>query len=194
MASPTSFVPRVLGRRLAVIAVAVAGVAMLWHLVVAGLRIPPYLVPTPLAVLQSFAVNWKVIGGQSAFTLAAAALGLTLSTLLATSIALAFSVSRNLERASLPVVIAFRSTPVAAVAPIMMLFFGRGISTSMAVVTIVSFFPLLVNLMRGLASADRNAAELMHVYGASRWQQLRFVRVPYAMPFLFAGLRIAGSS
>jgi ABC-type nitrate/sulfonate/bicarbonate transport system permease component len=92
------------------------------------------------------------------------------------------------------VVMVFRSTPVAAVAPIMMLIFGRGIGTSMAVVTVVSFFPMLVNMMRGLESADRNAAELLHVYGASRWQQLRFVRIPFALPYLFTGLRVAGSS
>jgi NitT/TauT family transport system permease protein len=102
--------------------------------------------------------------------------------------------SRSFAQASLPVVIAFRSAPVAAVAPIIMLFLGRGINTSMVVVTIVSFFPLLVNLMRGLANADRNAAELLHVYGASRWQQLRYVRVPFALPFLFTGLRIAGAN
>jgi NitT/TauT family transport system permease protein len=194
MAAGTSFDAYSLGRRLLMAVLSVAGVVMLWHVVVTGLRIPPYLIPAPLAVLHSFAENWKVIGGQTAFTLTAAALGLSLSTLLAATIAAAFSMSRNIARASLPVVIAFRSTPVAAVAPIMMLFFGRGISTSMAVVVIVSFFPLLVNLMRGLANADRNAAELLHVYGASRWQQLRLVRVPYAMPFLFTGLRIAGSS
>jgi NitT/TauT family transport system permease protein len=194
MARRTTFDLSAVRRRLMAIALSVAAVAMLWHFVVAGLRVPPYLIPAPLAVVHSFVDNWKVIGGQTAFTLTAAALGLTLSTLFAATIAVAFSMSRNVARASLPVVIAFRSAPVAAVAPIMMLFFGRGISTSMAVVTIVSFFPLLVNLMRGLASADRNAAELLHVYGASRWQQLRYVRVPYAMPFLFTGLRIAGSS
>src|SRR5258708_34731413 len=102
--------------------------------------------------------------------------------------------SRSLAQASLPLVVRFRSAPGAAVAPVAMLFLGRGMITSMAVVTIVSFFPLLVNLMRGLVGADRNAAELLHVYGASRWQQLRYVRIPYAMPFLFTGLRIAGSS
>jgi NitT/TauT family transport system permease protein len=75
-----------------------------------------------------------------------------------------------------------------------MLICGRGISTSMAVVTIVSFFPILVNLMRGLASGDRNTAELLHVYGASRWQQLRLARIPFALPYLFTGLRVAGSS
>ena len=76
----------------------------------------------------------------------------------------------------------------------MMLIFGRGISTSMAVVTVVSFFPMLVNMMRGLESADPNAAELLHVYGASRWQQLRLVQLPFALPYIFTGLRIAGSN
>jgi ABC-type nitrate/sulfonate/bicarbonate transport system permease component len=113
---------------------------------------------------------------------------------LATAVAISFSMNRSLAQASLPVVLVFRSTPVAAVAPIMMLICGRGISTSMAVVTIVSFFPILVNLMRGLASGDRNTAELLHVYGASRWQQLRLARIPFALPYLFTGLRVAGSS
>jgi NitT/TauT family transport system permease protein len=167
---------------------------MAWHLLIAGLRIPAYLVPGPLAVLKAYLVNWKVIATQTGFTLSAAALGLTISTIFASTIALSFSMSRSFAQASLPVVIAFRSAPVAAVAPIIMLFLGRGINTSMVVVTIVSFFPLLVNLMRGLANADRNAAELLHVYSASRWQQLRYVRVPFALPFLFTGLRIAGAN
>jgi NitT/TauT family transport system permease protein len=165
-----------------------------WHLIVTGLRIPKYLVPLPSDVFQAIHKNWQVIVSQAGFTLSAAAFGLTLSTLLATAIAISFTMSRNLAQASLPVVLVFRSTPVAAVAPIMMLIFGRGISTSMAVVTIVSFFPMLINTMRGLQSADRNAAELLHVYGASRWQQLRYVRIPFALPYLFTGLRVAGSS
>ncbi|MFD2183720.1 ABC transporter permease [Rhodoplanes azumiensis] len=181
-------------RSLALVALTVGILVLAWQLIVVALRIPPYLVPPPGPVAHAFVVNLKTIATQTGFTLTAAALGLALSTLLATGIALAFSMSRNLARASLPVVIAFRSTPVAAVAPLAMLFLGRGIATSMAVVTIVSFFPLLVNLMRGLAGADRNAAELMHVYGASRWQQLRYVRIPYALPFLFTGMRIAASS
>jgi len=172
----------------------VLGIAAIWQLVILGFRIPPYIVPPPVAVAHSFVTNWHVLGEHMAFTFSAAALGLTFSTVMATTIAVVFSMSRNIAQASLPMVLAFRSTPVAAVAPIMMLFLGRGISTSIAVVTIVSFFPLLVNLMRGLVSGDRNANELLHVYGASRWQQLRFVRIPFALPYLFTGLRVAGSS
>jgi len=176
----------------ALLGIVAFGVA--WHLTVRGFRIPKYLVPVPLDVLHSIQTNWPVIVSQTSFTLSAAAFGLALSTLMAVLIAISFTMSRNLAQASLPVVLAFRSTPVAAVAPIMMLIFGRGISTSMAVVTIVSFFPMLINTMRGLQSADRNAAELLHVYGASRWQQLRFVRIPFALPYLFTGLRVAGTS
>src|SRR6266705_1003955 len=171
-------------RRIVVAALGAALALAAWHVVVAGLRVPPYIVPAPLAVLRAFVTNWKVIGNQTAFTLTAAALGLLMSIALASAIAVAFSLSRGLAQASLPVVIAFRSAPVAAVAPIVMLFLGRGIGTSMVVVTIVSFFPLLVNLMRGLAGADRNAADLLHVYGASRWQLLRYARAPFALPFL----------
>jgi ABC-type nitrate/sulfonate/bicarbonate transport system permease component len=161
---------------------------------VTGLGIPKYLIPVPIDVAKAFHTHWATIASQVGLTLSAAALGLTASTLMAVALAISFTMSKNLEQASLPVVLVFRSTPIAAVAPIMMLIFGRGISTSVAVVTVVSFFPMLINTMRGLQSADRNAAELLHVYGASRWQQLRFVRIPFALPYLFTGLRVAGSS
>lgn len=166
----------------------------LWQLAVSGLAIPKYLVPAPYDVALAIASHWDVIARQAGFTLSAAALGLAVSTLAAMAVAISFSMSRSLAQASLPLVLVFRSTPVATVAPIMMLAFGRGMITSMAVVTIVAFFPMLVNLTRGLQSADRNAAELLHVYGATRWQQLRLVRLPFALPYLFTGLRVAGSS
>lgn len=180
--------------RLAAVALSLVVLVGAWQVAISGLRIPPYIMPPPAAVLQAFITNWHTIAVHMGFTLSAAALGLAFSTAMATTIAIAFSMSRSVAQASLPVVLAFRSTPVAAVAPIMMLFLGRGINTSIAVVTIVSFFPLLINLMRGLVSSDRNANELLYVYGASRWQQLRYVRIPYALPYLFTGLRVAGSS
>src|SRR5260370_867216 len=83
---------------------------------------------------------------------------------------------------------------VTAVATLITLFVGRGLATSVVVVVIVSFFPIMVNMMRGLLSADVCASELLHVYGASRWQHIRYVQGPYALPFLFAGLRVACAS
>jgi ABC-type nitrate/sulfonate/bicarbonate transport system permease component len=185
---------RHLARRGLIVVLSLTAIVAVWQMCVTGLRLPAYLVPAPGAVLAALVEHASLIGRQSGFTLGAAALGLSLSIVLATAMAVAFSMSRSLVQASMPLVIALRSTPIAAIAPITMLIFGRGIATSMVVVTLVSFFPLLVNLMRGLADGDRNARDLLHVYGASRWQQLRYVRIPYAMPYLFTGLRIAGSS
>src|SRR6202022_4405668 len=139
-------------RRLLVGLLSLAVLATLWHLVVVGLRVPAYLAPTPSAILHAAIKNWKILAAQTGFTLGAAAIGLSISTLFAVGIAVAFSMSRRLAQASLPILIAFRSTPVAAVAPLIMLFFGRGIMTSVAVVTMVSFFPLLVNVTRGLTA------------------------------------------
>jgi NitT/TauT family transport system permease protein len=187
-------VGRQLTKRLAQIVLVAFIIVFVWHIAVTGLGIPSYIVPLPRAVADSFVIKWPEIAGHAGFTVSAAALGLTASAILASAIAIAFSVNRNLEQASMPIVLVFRSTPVAAVAPIMTLFLGRGIATSIAVVTIISFFPMLVNLMRGLANADRNAAELLYVYGASQLQQMRLVRVPYALPYLFTGLRVSGST
>lgn len=183
-----------LAKRLFQVALAVVILVGIWQVGVTGLGIPSYIVPLPKAVAEAFIGHWPTIASHAGFTISAAALGLTLSAILAGSMAVAFSMYRHLEQASMPIVLVFRSTPVAAVAPIMTLFLGRGISTSVAVVTIISFFPILVNLMRGISAADPNAAELLHVYGASRLQQMRMVRIPYALPYLFTGLRVSGSA
>lgn len=181
-------------RQIVLIVLAVAGAIIVWYGLVVAFRIPPYLVPSPVAVLRSFVENSSVIAKQAGFTLSAAGLGLLLSTTLATVLAAAFALNRNIADAALPVVITFRSMPVTAIAPIILLMLGRGISTSMVVVSIVSFFPLLVNLTRGLTAYDRNVGELLNVYSASRWQELRYMRIPFALPFLFTGLRVAGAS
>lgn len=183
------------GWRGAAMAVAgVAGLLVIWQSIILWWRIPGYLMPAPASVLQAVVTNWQVLSVQTGYTLGSAVIGLTISTTFAIALSLLFSMSRALEQATLPAVIAFRSAPVAAVAPIIMLFFGRGIATSIAVVTIVSFFPLLVNMARGLNAADPTSIEMMHVYGASRWRQLRLVRIPFALPFLFTGLRVAATT
>ncbi len=113
--------------------------------------------------------HWRTIAVQAWFTLSAAAFGLDDQHGAGDQPgAMAFTDEPEIRAdRALPVVLVFRSTPIAAVAPIMMLIFGRGMSTSMAVVSVVSFFPMLVNMMRGLQiCADRNAAELLYVYGA----------------------------
>lgn len=172
----------------------VFGVFLAWHVAVATSGVPPYLVPTPISVLVSLGQNAELVARQAGVTFGAAALGLALSTLVAAALAAGFVLRPRLEQASMPLVIAFRSAPVAAVAPIIMLFLGRSIATSVVVVMIVSFFPLLVNLLRGLRAADKTAAEMFLLYDASLWKQLTLLRLPAALPYFFSGLRIAAAT
>ena len=172
----------------------VAALVLLWRGAIAAWDIPQYLVPSPASVAAAAASHPGVLLARAGYTLGSALIGLAVSGLFAAGMSLAFTSSPRLAQASLPLVVAFRSAPVVAVAPLIMLMVGRGIGTSVIVVTIVSFFPIYVNLMRGLLAPDRNAVELMMVTGATRWQQLRYVRIPYALPFLFTGLRVAGGS
>lgn len=177
---------------IALISIALAG--LVWQGLVVALHVPHYVIPAPDAIVAAAISQRHVLLAQAGFTVRATLIGLVVSLAFALACAVGFTRSREAERAALPLLIAFRSAPVPAIAPIAMLFLGRGIGTSILVVTIVSFFPLLVNLMRGLASVDRNAAELFHVYGAGFWQVFGMLRLPTALPFLFTGLRIAGAA
>lgn len=181
-------------RRVLIVLAVVLSIGLLWQAAVTGFGIPPYIVPRPMAVMGALVDGWSKIASHAGFTLLAAALGLTTSALLASAIAISFSLRPTLEQASMPIVLMFRSTPVAAVAPIMTLMLGRGIGTSIAVVSIIAFFPILVNLMRGISATDPNAAELLHVYGATPMQQMRLVRLRFALPYLFTGLRVSATS
>lgn len=181
-------------RRVLIVLAVVLSIGLLWQVAVTGFGIPPYIVPRPMAVMGALVDSWSKIASHAGFTLLAAALGLTTSALLASAIAISFSLRPKLEQASMPMVLMFRSTPVAAIAPIMTLILGRGIGTSIAVVSIIAFFPILVNLMRGISATDPNAAELLHVYGATPMQQMRLVRLRFALPYLFTGLRVSATS
>lgn len=90
----------------------------------------------------------------------------------------------------LPIFIAFQSLPMVTVAPLVILWLGFGITGKIAIVAIASFFPMFINALHGLRARDREQVELMWSLGASRWQMLRYVRLPNAVPYLFAGFNI----
>jgi ABC-type nitrate/sulfonate/bicarbonate transport system permease component len=172
----------------------IVGVFALWSAAIHVFRIPDYVVPTPGATLQTAVAKWPMLLGHVWYTTRVAAVGLVLSTVIALAIASAFTASRTAARAAMPLVIALRSAPLVAIAPLITLIAGRGFATGVTVVVIASFFPLLVNALRGLSSVPQTAFELMHVLGATKPQILRMVRFPFALPHIFTGIRVASAS
>jgi NitT/TauT family transport system permease protein len=170
--------------------VAAAGTA-LWEAIVRIHDIPPYVLPGPLLVLRTLAGDWDVLLQSLATTLLTTLEGFIAASIGGIALALLFNLSKWLEYSLLPYAVILQVTPVIAIAPLLLIYLPQ--QTAVIVCAwIVGFFPVLSNTTLGLNSVDRNLAGLFQLYGASRWQTLRYLKLPAALPYILGGLRIAG--
>lgn len=165
-----------------------------WQAALSLFEVPGFVMPAPLTVLAALVDQRAAIAHALLQTLGTALLGLLAAFALAVLLAGLFTGLPWLARALLPLVIGVRTAPVLAIAPILIMSFGRGLGTGIAVVVIVAFFPILVNASQGMAATPRNALELFHVCGAGPLQRFVMLRLPASLPFLFTGLRAAASA
>jgi NitT/TauT family transport system permease protein len=184
---------RRLGRSFVMTGVVTAGVIFVWWALLAILDVPPYFMPGPGPTLETLFAERAELATHARVTLLGTGGGILVATVLAVALAMLFVTSSHLERALLPLAITFRSIPIVAVAPLVTLMVGRGFATSIVCVTIVCFFPILVNTSRGLRAVTPEMHELLRVSGAARMQSFRYVRFPVMTPYLFAGLRSAAA-
>jgi NitT/TauT family transport system permease protein len=162
-----------------------------WDLVVRIGGIPPYVLPGPLLVLKTLIADWPILSASLGVTLLTALEGFIAAAIGGIALALLFNQSKWLEYSLLPYAIVLQVTPVIAIAPLMLIYLPQEAAV-VACAWIVAFFPVLANTTLGLNSVDRNLAGLFQLNGASRWQTLRYLQLPSAMPYILGGLRIAG--
>jgi NitT/TauT family transport system permease protein len=177
-------------RLLLPIVVLAAGIAI-WELVVRYNSIPPYVLPGPGAVFRTLVDDWPVLSQSLLTTLVTTLEGFVAAGIGGVALALLFNQSKWLEYALFPYAVILQVTPVIAIAPLLLIYLSQ--QTAVIVCAwIVAFFPVLSNTTLGLNSVDRNLAGLFQLYGASRLQTLRYLKLPAALPFILGGLRIAG--
>jgi NitT/TauT family transport system permease protein len=170
--------------------VAAAGTAI-WEAVVRIYDIQPYVLPAPLAVLRTLVDDWSVLSQSLATTLLTTLEGFIAAAIGGIALALLFNLSKWLEYSLFPYAVILQVTPVIAIAPLLLIYLPQ--QTAVIVCAwIVGFFPVLSNTTLGLNSVDRNLAGLFQLYGATRWQTLRYLKLPAALPYILGGLRIAG--
>jgi len=174
-------------------AIVVVILVILWQGVISLFDIAPFVAPDPRSVAAALFAEWDALSGAILYTLGSTLGGMTIALALALLFAGLFTLSPLLNRALLPIIVIIRTAPILAIAPLLILIFGRGQGTSLAVVVMVSFFPMMVNAARGFASPRANAMELMHVCGASWMQTFVKVRFPFALPFISTGIRMASA-
>jgi ABC-type nitrate/sulfonate/bicarbonate transport system permease component len=166
---------------------------VLWELSVQTDLISPRVLPSPIAIVQALVNNWSVIYDNTLQTLLETVLGLTIATLLGLLLAIMLDLSSWVRRAIYPLLITSQTIPIIALAPLLLIWIGYDIRPKLIVVTLYCFFPIAVATVDGLASAEPELMKLLRSMRATRWQMLRLVRLPGAMPAFFSGLRIAAA-
>jgi NitT/TauT family transport system permease protein len=167
-----------------------AGV-LVWHWIVDTYEIPPYVLPGPVLVAATLVEDWPVLWHSLLTTLLTTVEGFAAAAAGGILLALLFNQSKWLEQAFLPYAIVLQVTPVIAIAPLLLIYLPQ--HTAVVVCAwIVAFFPVLSNTTLGLNSVDRSLVGLFQLYGASRLQTLRHLKLPAALPYILGGLRIAG--
>ncbi|SES32101.1 NitT/TauT family transport system permease protein [Pedococcus cremeus] len=182
-----------LGRMLLPIGV-VVGLILVWQLACSVFNIPTYIIPSPVEVWQSLSENWAMLMQNTWPTLIESVLGFALGNLVAILLAVLFVHWKLAERALMPVAVFIRTIPIVAVAPVLVIMFGQGYTPKILIAALISFFPTLVNMVKGLESVDKQSLELLRVLSASRNEVLWKVRMFASLPYLFASLKIAAGN
>jgi ABC-type nitrate/sulfonate/bicarbonate transport system permease component len=164
-----------------------------WEVLVRLRETPTWFIPKPTEIAREMVESRALIWRHTWTTLQEMLIGLVLAFVLGVLLAVVIASSRLVERAVYPAVVASQAIPIIALAPILLIWFGYGMTPKVIVVVLTCFFPIVVSMVDGLRAADADALALLRSMGASRWQMMRIVRFPAALPALFSGTRIAAA-
>ncbi len=169
-------------------------VLLVWHFGVVLLGIKEFILPTPIAAIQTIfqpkfrwpmnfmATFYEVVGGFLVSALVGVALGV------------AVVWSEWLKRTILPFLVFVNSLPKIAVAPLFLIWFGYGILPNILIVFLISFFPVVINTATGLVAVEEDLLDLVRSLHATKWQRMRKIQIPNSLPYIFSGLKIAATT
>lgn len=172
----------------------VGALLVLWELGVRIFGVPAYIAPAPSQVAAEFVAKFDILWANFIPTFYEAVLGFIAGNLAAILIAVAFVHNRKVEKAFFPLAVFINTIPILAIAPILVLIFGSGLTAKVVIAGLICFFPTLVNMVRGLESVSPQSLELARILSASKSEVFWKIRLPSSLPFLFSALRIAATT
>ena len=165
-------------------------IILFWQLIYIILKLPPFILPTPYLVILSLIENYYEIIKHTQITLLEIILSLIFGILIGTIFAILVSTSNNLKRWLMPILLSSQAIPVFALAPILVLWFGYGISSKIVIGTIIVFFPIASNFSDALNNIPKQYLHAGQTLGLSKIQILYLLKLPIALPGLFSGIRV----
>ncbi|NCT99665.1 MAG: ABC transporter permease [Comamonadaceae bacterium] len=163
----------------------------LWQALVVGLALPPYLIPSPLLMMQTLIGDWGTLFDSLMITMKITVLSFIVAVVVGVLISFLFVQSRLIETALFPYAVLLQVTPIVAIAPLIIIWVKQPTASLVVCATLVALFPIISNTTLGLRSVDPDLQAYFKMNRASRAQMLWRLRIPSALPYFFGGLRIS---
>jgi NitT/TauT family transport system permease protein len=168
-----------------------AAVVVVWEIVIRLFNVPTFVVPAPTAIVQSLIDSRMQLLAATRFTAAEVLLGFVFAAITGIVVALVIVRFERFGRALYPLIVLFQNVPKVALAPIFILWFGFDLAPKVMLIVVIAFFPVAIDMLAGLQSVEPSFVALMQSVGASKTKIILRVRIPHALPQLFAGLKVA---
>lgn len=166
---------------------------LIWDIFVRITKTPPYILPGPFLVLKTLIKDWNELFQSLIITLKITLVAFISAIISGLLVAILFTQSKWIERSFFPYAVILQTTPIVAIAPLIIIWLKNNTFAALVVCAwIVAFFPIVSNTTLGLNSVDHNLINVFQLYKASRWQTLLYLRLPSALPYFLGGLRISG--
>jgi NitT/TauT family transport system permease protein len=162
-----------------------------WELIVSLLKLPSYLVPKPTDIAAAAMLNRHDLWASVSTTTIEAVIGFVLSVILGVLGAILLAGSKVIERSVYPYAIILQTIPIVAIAPLIVIWFDAGMNAIVIIAFLIGFFPMLSNTLIGLNATDHNMSNLFYLYNANPFQTMWKLRIPAALPYIVAGLKIS---
>jgi putative hydroxymethylpyrimidine transport system permease protein len=171
----------------------IVAILLIWELIVRAGWVDPLLLPAPTSVVKSLWTDRSLLADDLLTTTYEVVIGLAVSLILGAGLAVLMHLSPPVDRALRPLVIGSQAVPIPVIAPLFVFVLGFGLAPKVLIVALVCFFPVTINVYDGLRDSDPDARKLLRSLDANRWQRLRLLEAPSALPSAFTGAKIAAA-
>ena len=161
-----------------------------WEVLVRVFDVPSWQLPTPSAILDELIISKSLLWSHTLVTLKEIGVGFSAALLTGLALAAGIAYSRILERSIYPIIISSQTIPIIAIAPLLLIWVGYGLTPKVIIVALICFYPIAVNTVDGLKSVDPDMISMCRTLGASKFQVFTKLQVPNSLPFMFSGIKI----
>lgn len=170
--------------------IAVLFLLVLWESACRYFEVQDFILPVPSRILKTAVFRWELLAPHAGVTALEVLMGIAIALGVAIPLAILMFVHPAVEKALAPLLVASQAIPVFALAPLLVVWMGYGLTSKILMAALIIFFPITVNLLQGFKSCDREYRVLFQLMGAAFWQNLRLLWWPWALPHFFAGLKV----